>query len=312
MRLSGALQVRDAVSTSVIYGCIDIGSNTTRLLVADTSEQPLNVLVAQRSFTRIGRSLDGHGRIPAAKIAETAAVAGAQARLARETGAGTVVAVATAAVRDAVNRDELVAAVEHAARVQVTVLDTAEEARLSFVGATRTLPERALGTIAVIDVGGGSTEIAVGAPDGTVEWSQSVRVGSGVLADAHLHSDPPALSELDAAREHVNELFGAVAPPGATVAVAVGGTATSLHRLVGAELSERTLAEAVQTLSRSRIDEVARRFALDPERVRLLPAGIIVLGAACGCLGLPLRIARGGLREGVLLELMDASGSVEA
>ena len=308
----GELQVRDAVRTAVIYGCIDIGSNTTRLLVADTSVRPLNALVAQRSFTRIGRSLAGDGRIPKAKIAETAAVAGAQARLARETGAGTVVAVATAAVRDAVNRDELVAAVEHAAQVQVTVLDTAEEARLSFVGATRTLPERALGTIAVIDVGGGSTEIAVGAPDGTVAWSQSVRVGSGVLADAHLHSDPPAPAELDAARERVSQLFGAVAPPGATMAVAVGGTATSLHRLVGAELNERTLAEGVQVLSSGRIAEVARRFELDPERVRLLPAGIIVLGAACRCLGLPLRIARGGLREGVLLELMDASGSVDA
>ena len=296
----------------MIYGCIDIGSNTTRLLVADRSERPLNSLLAQRSFTRIGRSLDQDGRIPDAKIAETAAVAGAQAALARETGAGTVVAVATAAVRDAVNRDELVAAVEHAAQMKLVVLDSAEEARLSFVGATRTLPEAALGTIAVIDVGGGSTEIAVGAPDGTVEWSQSVRVGSGALADAYLHSDPPATAELDAARERVNELFGAIAPPAATMAVAVGGTATSLHRLVGGELNERTLAEGVQVLSRSPIDEVARRFQLDPERVRLLPAGIIVLGAVCGCLGLPLRIARGGLREGVNLELMGASGPAEA
>ncbi|CAN5243188.1 Ppx/GppA phosphatase family protein [soil metagenome] len=306
--------------TAVIYGCIDIGSNTTRLLVAtggaraqrcatltDSVRQPLRQLMAERSFTRIGRSLGDDGRIPKEKIAETAAVAGAQARLAREMGAGTVAAVATAAVRDAVNRDELVAAVEHAADVELRVLPSSEEARLSFAGATRTLPEPARGIIAVVDVGGGSTEIAVGAPDGTVEWSQSVRVGSGLLADTYLRSDPPALDELDAARERVGELFSTLAPPVARVAVAVGGSATSLRRLVGGDLDERTLAEGVAVLSRTRIEEVARRFALDPERVRLLPAGIIVLGAACGCLGLPLRIARGGLREGVILDLMDGS-----
>ncbi len=291
----------------MIYGCIDIGSNTTRLLVA--TEQPLRELAAQRSFTRIGRSLGEDGQIPEEKIAETAAVAGAQARLAREMGAGTVAAVATAAVRDAVNRDEMVAAVEEAADLELKVLDSNEEARLSFVGATRTLPEPAQGTIAVIEVGGGSTEIAVGAPDGTVEWSQSLRVGSGVLTDAYLRSDPPALADLDAARERVGDAFAALTPPVAGVAVAVGGTATSLHRLVGGELCERTLAEGIAVLSGSRIDEVARRFELDPERVCLLPAGIIVLAAACRCLRLPLQIARGGLREGVILELIDASRS---
>ncbi len=295
----------------MIYGCIDIGSNTTRLLVADSGRWPLHPLVAQRSFTRIGRSLGRDGRIPAEKIEETAGVAGAQARLAREVGAETVAAVATAAVRDAVNRDELVAAVKQAAGVQLNVLDSSEEARLSFVGATRTLPQPAEDTIAVIDVGGGSTEIAVGAPDGTVAWSRSVRVGSGVLADAHLHSDPPASAELAAVRDHVDGLFAGLEPPPAVTAVAVGGTATSLHRLVGEALDERTLAEGVEVLSRSPIEEVARRFDLDPERVRLLPTGIIVLCAACGCLGLPLRIARGGLREGVILELMDRAGRVE-
>ncbi|MDQ3588470.1 MAG: hypothetical protein M3375_09010 [Actinomycetota bacterium] len=291
----------------MIYGCIDIGSNTTRLLVA--TGESLHPLVAQRAFTRILSSLGGDGRIPEEKIAETASVARAQARTAREMGAGTVVAVATAAVRDAVNCDELVEAVEDAADVELRVLEGAEEARLSFLGATRALPEPAQGTIAVVDVGGGSTEIAVGTPDGTVEWSRSVRVGSGLLADAHFRSDPPAAAEVDAARDHVSELFADLAPPGAATAVAVGGTATSLHRLVGGKLDERTLAEGVAVLSRSPIAEVARRFELDPERVRLLPAGIIVLGAASGCLGLPLGIAQGGLREGVILELMDTPRS---
>ena len=291
----------------MVYACIDIGSNTTRLLVADSSEAPLHQMVAERSFTRIGRSLDADGRIPKDKIAETAKVVGHQARLAREAGATQVMAVATAAVRDAMNREELVAAVQAAAEVELVVIDSTEEARLSFVGATRTLPEPAVGTIAVIDVGGGSTEIAVGAPDGTVEWSHSVPVGSGVLADAHLHSDPPTSAELDGARAHVSGLFEGLSPPAAATAVAVGGTATSLHRLVGPALTSETLSDAVDVLSRAPAREVARRFELDPERVRLLPAGIIVLGAVCGCLGLPMHVARGGLREGVILELMERS-----
>jgi exopolyphosphatase / guanosine-5'-triphosphate,3'-diphosphate pyrophosphatase len=93
-------------------------------------------------------------------------------------------------------------------------------------------------------------------------------------------------------------------PPDAQAAVAVGGTATSLRRLLGAELVHETLERGVRVLCTTPIDEVAARFELDPERVRLLPAGILVLEAISDLLELPLRIARGGLREGVLLELV--------
>jgi exopolyphosphatase/guanosine-5'-triphosphate,3'-diphosphate pyrophosphatase len=85
----------------------------------------------------------------------------------------------------------------------------------------------------------------------------------------------------------------------------VGGTATSLRRLVGAELAHETLERGIRVLSVTPIDQVAARFELDPERVRLLPAGILVLEALSDKLGLPLRIARGGLREGVILELLE-------
>ena len=301
---AGLLAQRGKLSpTAVIYGCIDIGSNTTRLLVADSSGAELRELIAQRAFTRIGRSLGEAGRIPAEKIAETAGVVAAQARQAREAGAAVIVAVATAAIREAANSDELAAAVAECAGLELRVLTSAEEARLSFVGATRTLPEPARGTVAVVDVGGGSTEVAVGQPDGTVEWSESLRVGSGLLADAYLRSDPPGADELEAARRHVARAFDGLSPPSARSAVAVGGTATSLHRLVGPELNEHSLARGAEVLCQAPIGEVARRFELDPERVRLLPAGILVLSAVCGRLGVPLRIARGGLREGVILEL---------
>ena len=104
-----ALQQRCGLraATRRVLGCIDIGSNTTRLLVADASNGQLRELVAQRAFTRIGKSLLEGGAIPAEKIEETAEVVRTQTRVAREVGAREIVAVATAAIRNAPNRDEL-------------------------------------------------------------------------------------------------------------------------------------------------------------------------------------------------------------
>jgi exopolyphosphatase / guanosine-5'-triphosphate,3'-diphosphate pyrophosphatase len=289
----------------LICACIDIGSNTTRLLVADANAGQLRELVTQRAFTRIGKSLNDGGAIPAAKIAEAASVVGTQAKVAREVGAEHVLAVATAAIRNASNRDELAAAIEATGGMPLDVLTGEEEARLSFVGATRTLLQPADGTIAVVDIGGGSSEIAVGEADGRMTWSASFRIGSGFLADSYLRGDPPSVDELEKVRRHVAGTFEGLEPPPAQGAVAVGGTATSLRRLLGAELAHETLERGIRVLSSTPIDDVAARFELDPERVRLLPAGILVLEAISDLLELPLRIARGGLREGVLLELVE-------
>jgi exopolyphosphatase / guanosine-5'-triphosphate,3'-diphosphate pyrophosphatase len=289
----------------LICACIDIGSNTTRLLVADAGDGRLRELVAQRAFTRIGKSLQNGGQIPPKKIAKTAEVVRTQTSVAREVGAEHIVAVATAAIRNARNRDELIGAVEAAGGMELSVLSGEEEARLSFVGATRTLLDAPDGTVAVVDVGGGSSEIAVGEADGAMTWSASFRIGSGFLADAYLRSDPPAVDELEKLRRHVEGTFEGLEPPPANSAVAVGGTATSLRRLVGAELEHETLERGIRVLSSTPIAEVAERFELDAERVRLLPAGILILEATSDLLGLPLRIARGGLREGILLELVE-------
>jgi exopolyphosphatase / guanosine-5'-triphosphate,3'-diphosphate pyrophosphatase len=293
------------IAPALICACIDIGSNTTRLLVADAGDGRLRELVNQRAFTRIGRSLGEGGRIPDEKIGETAEVVATQARVAREVGAERLVAVATAAIRNAPNRDALASAVEQAGGTDLSILSGEEEARLSFVGATRTLVQPANGTVAVVDVGGGSSEIAIGECDGRMAWSASFRIGSGFLADHYLRSDPPSVEELENMRRHVEGTFEGLEPPPASTAVAVGGTATSLRRLVGAELAHETLERGIRVLSSTPIGEIAERFELDPERVRLLPAGILVLEAISDVLRLPLRIARGGLREGVLLELVE-------
>jgi exopolyphosphatase/guanosine-5'-triphosphate,3'-diphosphate pyrophosphatase len=284
--------------------CIDIGSNTTRLLVADARDGMLRELLAQRVFTRIGKSIGKDKSIPAEKIAETANVVASQARMAREAGAGRIEAVATAAIRKAANRGELAAEVERAAGLPLRVLTEEEEARLSFVGATRSLTVPPTDTVAVVDLGGGSTEIAVGTIAGGVRWWASLPLGSGTLSDGYLHSDPPTAQELERARLHAAGAFEGLQAPPAAQAVAVGGSATSLRRLVGAELRHDALQRSLHILASSPADDVARRFDLAPERVRLLPGGIMIFDELSQQLGHTLRIAAGGVREGVILEAL--------
>ena len=288
----------------MVCACIDIGSNTTRLLVASPRNGGLRELCQQRAFTRIGRSLRDDGHIAEPKIEEVAEVVATQARTAEQLGARALKAVATAAIREAGNRDDLVAAVRSRGGVDVEVLTDGEEARLAFVGATRALTQPAAGAVAVVDVGGGSSELAIGTVDGGMTWSASLRLGSGSLADAYLRSDPPAAGELDRVRQHVAGAFEGLRIPAADLAVAVGGSATSLRRLVGVLLEPETLERGLRVLATSSIVDVARTYELDPERVKLLPAGMLLLEEASTRMGLPLQIARGGLREGVILEMM--------
>ena len=281
--------------------CIDIGSNTTRLLVAEPDDSSLREVLSQRTFTRL-RGYEG--AIPPEKVGEVAETVASQVRLARECGAQDIRTVATAAIRGAANRDELCDAIREASGMEVAVLSGDDEARLAFLGATRMLRHAPEGMVAVVDVGGGSSEIVCGTVDNGVEWSASFRVGSGFLADNYVRSDPPAATELESIRKHVAGVFEGLEPPRAGAAYAVGGSATSLRRLIGAVLDHETLGRGIRVLSEAPAAEVAHRFELHPERVRVLPAGMLLLDAASNLLGVPLRIAGGGLREGVILERM--------
>ncbi len=287
----------------MVCGCIDIGSNTTRVLVAEASGGQLRELLQRRAFTRIGKGLKPGAEIPRAKIEEVADVVASHRELAEQVGADPVRTVATAAIRGAANRDEFVEVVGERGGVEVTILEGEEEARLAFLGATRTLGRALEGVVGVVDVGGGSTEIAVGTVADGVSWWASFRLGSGHLADEYLRSDPPSAAELQAMSAHAAGVFGALDVPTPDAAVAVGGSAASLRRLVGAVLEPETMQRALRVLADAPCAEVAERFALDPQRVRLMPAGMLILDAAAQSLGCPLMIGRGGLREGVLLEL---------
>src|SRR3954468_10752790 len=287
----------------MLCGCIDIGTNTTRVLVAEARDGRLVEVLQRRAFTRLGRGLTAGGRIPHARIAENAGVVAEQFALAEQAGARSIRTVATAVIRSAANREEFCKAMREHGGVEVSVLDGEEEARLAFLGATRTLGRPLPGRVAVVDVGGGATEIAVGTLAGGVEWCASFPFGSGFLADAYLGGDPPSPAELEAVRSYAAAALEEIAPGPIDVAVAVGGSAASLRRLVGAELDPDSLQRALALLSSGPAAGVAFRFDLDVQRVRLMPAGLLALDAAAQALGKPLQIGRGGLREGVLLDL---------
>lgn len=292
------------------YACIDVGSNTTRLLVAELRDGRLRELAAQRAFTRLGKCVLEEGAVSARKLAECAAVVAAQAQIARDLGVLAIDVVGTAVVRDAPNRAELEAAVQEAAGVPMRVLSGEEEARLAFAGVVGTLTGAADGRIAVVDVGGWSTEVVLGTRASGVSWSQSFRLGSGLLADVYFHADPPDRRELAAVTAHVSEVLEPLHAQRPDRALAVGGSAASVRRIVGRELSRYALERSLELLSRSSCDEVAARIDLHPERVRLMPAGIAIMHELSRRLDIELELGNGGLREGVVLELAARTGEL--
>lgn len=289
--------------------CVDIGSNTTRLLVAEPADGGLREVAARRAFLR----LPGDGSpLPGERIAELAATVAAQVAEARGHGAADVRVVATAAVRAAPNREALCSAIEAAGGGRVAILSGTEEARLAFLGATGTLAAPAEGAVAVVDVGGGSTEIVIGTAAAGVTWSVSLPGGSGSLTDAAAPADPPTGADRERLRRRVAELCSGVRPPAAAIAYAVGGSATSLRRLAGPVLDMAALRRAGDVVCGQPCAALAERYDLHAERGRLLPAALLLLEAASALLGQPLRVAAGGLREGVILEALRGSSGAGA
>ena len=281
--------------------CIDIGSNTTRLLIADCEQGVLRPVHQERAFTRIAPALAEHRAIPADKLTEIVEAACAQLARARELGALEVRAVGTEALRRASNREQLLSSVRAACGLEISVLSGEEEGRLAFLGAASMLEGSIEGTFAVADVGGGSSELVVGTAPDEVAWCVSLPLGSGALAQRFLGSDPPLPSEVEEARADVDRVFARVRAPQVGSALAVGGSAASLLQLAGPVLDAESCDRALERLTATDAQQLADELALEPQRVRLLPAGLLILRAAAKSVGCALRIGRGGLREGVLL-----------
>jgi exopolyphosphatase/guanosine-5'-triphosphate,3'-diphosphate pyrophosphatase len=262
----------------------------------------------QRAYTRFEKDSKRKGKITDEKITELAEVVSTQVRLAEELGAEAIRIVATAAVRESKNAEQAAKRIGDAAGLEVDVLSEEEEGRLAFIGATKTLGHPVEGDIGVVDVGGGSSEIILGTVAGGVSEVRSFKIGSGAVAEEFLTNDPPSAAEIRSLRDYIDDFFEGIEIDHPAQAVAVGGSATSLRTLVGAVLEYETLERAVRVLTGDPIAEVAKKFELDPRRVKILPAGVLILEKLSELLGQGLQIGKGGLREGIILDLLhDAS-----
>ena len=174
---------------------IDCGTNSIRLLITDVSDGAEEELVREMRIVRLGQGVDATGRLAPEAIDRTLAATREYAEMIASLHAVRVRFCATSAARDASNAEEFATAVEAIVGVRPEVLTGAEEARASFIGATRGLGETG-GDALVVDIGGGSTELVVGR-DEIVAWSTSLDIGSVRMTERFLRTDPPTAAEIE-------------------------------------------------------------------------------------------------------------------
>lgn len=295
----------EAERHTVRRACIDIGANTTRLLVADcdlvTGE--LDICHQERVLNRLGAAIGANGKLPNEKVTELVGIVRSQRGSALDFGAEDLACVGTAGLRRARNRDTIGAQIAAACEgLELNVLDGADEARYAFAGAAWAIGQaRSREPLAVVDVGGGSTELVVGVPATGVTWWRSVPVGSADGPELGLVGDPPSPQELDWARRRAASEIGAVPAPPALAATAVGGSAGTLHQIIPGALDSDLLLTALAQITARPAGQMAVELGLEPARVQMLPAGLLLLLAASKLFAQPLQISFGGLREGLLL-----------
>ena len=209
---------------------MDIGTNSTRLLVAEVDGGILNELDRRTTVTRLGEGLEASGRLSDGAMARVSEALADYREALDGLGAERVVAVATSAMRDAANGPEFRDEIERRFGIDARTISGDEEARLTFLGATAGRDPGA--ATLVIDIGGGSTEFVVGHAGGDPEFHVSTRMGSVRHTERHLHSDPPTAAELAALAEDARAIVEADVPAdvraGVNAGIAVAGTATSL------------------------------------------------------------------------------------
>jgi exopolyphosphatase / guanosine-5'-triphosphate,3'-diphosphate pyrophosphatase len=279
-------------------GVIDIGSNTMRLLVARHGRRGLDPILSRRAYVGLATDIERDGWITDEKLAQVQELAARYTVLARDSGADRLEVLVTSPGRQSGNAPELHAALAKATGGRLRQLSAEEEGRLAYagaVGACRSVPE----SIAVIDLGGGSTQVMVGTREAPA-WLRSLDLGSLRLTERFVHSNPPIPSVLDAVACVVEKEFESLTPPLPISALATGGTARALRRMVGRRLGVKNLNAVLALLTAKTAEEVAADYDVPVERARVLPAGTIVLREAHRRLGVKLEVARGGVREGAL------------
>jgi exopolyphosphatase/guanosine-5'-triphosphate,3'-diphosphate pyrophosphatase len=282
----------------VRVGIVDLGSNSTRLLVADVAGGRVRELERRSEVTRLGEGVDAGGALGAAGQERVFRVLEAYVAALDRHGASRRPAVMTSAVRDAANGEEFARVVRGRFGLDARVLSGEEEARLTFLGATAM---RAAGgaPLVVIDIGGGSTELVVGTR-GDMRFHVSTQAGVVRHTERHLHTDPPTTAELDALARDVRGIFSAAAPRDLRVsgAIAVAGTPTSCAaielgldpydpvRVEGHVLTREQIVAIRANLSALTTAQRRQITGLQPDRAPTIVAGTTLLIEAMDAFGL--------------------------
>jgi exopolyphosphatase/guanosine-5'-triphosphate,3'-diphosphate pyrophosphatase len=263
----------------VRVAAIDLGTNTTRLLVADVVDGRLDPLVRREEITRLGESVDRRRILLPTAIARLRNVLVDYRRDAEQLGAERVLAVATSAVRDADNGEALLGEIEWSYGFATRLLSGDEEAAMMLCGVVSDAPLTA--RTLLVDIGGGSTELVVAGPEGA-ETSISTDAGSVRLTERFLHADPPRRAELEACGSHVRSLL-----PGLEVErlIGVAGTVTTAASIElgvaadvhGRQLTRASVDETLARLASAPLRERERIPGLAPARAPVIVAGLVVL-----------------------------------
>jgi exopolyphosphatase/guanosine-5'-triphosphate,3'-diphosphate pyrophosphatase len=269
---------------------IDIGTNSTRLFVADVADRRVSRVERQSRVTRLGRGVDLSGQLSSEAIEATCEVIADYVGICERAEVAKIDAIATSAVRDAENGDAFVAELRERFDLSARVLDGEEEARLTYLGATA---ERgSVEPVLVIDIGGGSTELIVGHGD-RIDFHASLQAGVVRHTERRIATDPPGTVELEALAADVRSLIEAAVArrpaARATKGIAVAGTPTSLaaiglvldpydpQRVHGHVLSLPTIQRQLSRLAAAPLPERAAIVGMHPDRAPTIIAGVVIL-----------------------------------
>jgi exopolyphosphatase/guanosine-5'-triphosphate,3'-diphosphate pyrophosphatase len=271
---------------------VDLGTNSTRLLVAEVEGGSVAELERRTDVTRLGQGVDRSGRLSDDAMERVyAVVAGYREAIDGVGGADRVIGVATSAVRDSANGQELRDVLRERFGVAVETIAGDEEARLTFLGATSGRPGGA--PVLVFDIGGGSTEYVVGVPRRQPHFRVSTRLGSVRQTERHLHHDPPSADQLAQLRGEARQIVADEVPEDVRrevdAAVAVAGTATSLaaidlaldpydpSQVHGHRLRVEGCERILERLASVGLEERRTTVGLHPDRAPTIVAGAAIL-----------------------------------
>ena len=280
-------------------GVIDIGTNSTRLLIADVEKPGVYEVERRTTVYNMGRGVDHTGMICSDAVEDVCEVIADYRARYEEMGADRLMAIATSAVRDAVNGEAFIAELRERFDLDARMLTGEEEAHLTYLGATAHRPEA--GPTLVFDIGGGSTELIVGTGR-EVGFHTSLQAGTIRQSERHLTSDPPDPSELEDLAADIRNLIdrATAAQPDSSPAraIAVAGTPTSLAaidqglepydpgRVHGYRLGMKPIQRMLSRLSSLPLAERLRVPGLHPGRAPTIVAGTVILVQVMRAFGL--------------------------